>query len=327
MIVDSLISLFDIALDHDAFDQSPDVVGAGAAVEHFLYDADLLLELLVGIVVVGVYDAGGILQIPGAVKLKELPEVLVVVVGQRHASLVDRAAKDGVGQVVSRGLDVPVAVDEGVAVLGRIDGIQHDGQVAAGGVLHAGGHVDAAGHQAVLLVLHRAGADGDVGKEVHHIAEVFRIEHLVGGGQAGFLDGPDVHVAQGDDACQRIRLLLRVWLVHDALVAVSCGARLIRINARDDQDLVLDLLLHGNQAAHIVADGFLVVCGAGTDDGQKFIGFPGKYLSDFFIAFFFYLSHTGRHRVKLAGLLGRGQLLNKIKCHFFILLLADVCLP
>ena len=70
VIVDSLISLFDIALDHDAFDQSPDVVGAGAAVEHFLYDADLLLELLVGVIVVGVYDAGGILQIPGAVKLK-----------------------------------------------------------------------------------------------------------------------------------------------------------------------------------------------------------------------------------------------------------------
>ncbi len=61
MVVDSLTAFLNITFNHHAFYQTADVVGIGAAVEHFLYDTDLLLELLVGIVVVCVDDAGRIL--------------------------------------------------------------------------------------------------------------------------------------------------------------------------------------------------------------------------------------------------------------------------
>ena len=61
MVVDSLAAFLDITFNHHAFYQTADVVGIGAAVEHLLYDTDLLLELLVGIVVVCVDDAGRIL--------------------------------------------------------------------------------------------------------------------------------------------------------------------------------------------------------------------------------------------------------------------------
>ena len=46
MVVDSLAAFLNITFNHHAFYQTADVVGIGAAVEHFLYDTDLLLELL-----------------------------------------------------------------------------------------------------------------------------------------------------------------------------------------------------------------------------------------------------------------------------------------
>ena len=82
MIVDSLAAFLDIAFDHDAFYQTADVLGVGAAVQHFLDDTDLLFKLLVGIVVVCVYDAGRILQLSGVVEVQKMTQVLVVVIGQ-----------------------------------------------------------------------------------------------------------------------------------------------------------------------------------------------------------------------------------------------------
>ena len=66
-------------------------------------------------------------------------------------------------------------------------------------------------------------------------------------------------MTQCDDSCQRIRLLFRIRLVHDPLIALACGARLICINARNNKDLVLDLFLYRRKAADIVADSLLVV--------------------------------------------------------------------
>ena len=121
-----------------------------------------------------------------------------------------------------------------MAILRRMDGIQHNRKVSAGGVLHAYRNVDAAGYQTVLLVLHGAGADGDIGKKIFYIGKVLRVQHLVSCGHAGLLDGTDVHMAQGDDACQRVRLLLRIRLMHDTLVAVAGGTGLVGVDPGDD---------------------------------------------------------------------------------------------
>ena len=46
----------------------------------------------------------------------------------------------------------------------------------------------------VLLVLYRTGADGDIGKEVLYIGKIFRVQHLIGSGHAGFLDLSLIHI-------------------------------------------------------------------------------------------------------------------------------------
>ena len=168
----------------------------------------------------------------------------------------------------------------------------------------------------MLLVFHGAGSDGDVGQEILYIGQIFRVQHLISCGHAGLLDGADVHVTQGDDACQRVRLLLRVRLMHDALVTVAGGTGLVRVDTGDNQDLVLDLLLYRNQTAHIVADSLFIICGTGSDDGDKAVRFAGENFTDFFVSLFFYLCHMVGNRIHFTDFLGGGQLLLEIECHF-----------
>ena len=65
--------------------------------------------------------------------------------------LVDSTTQDGVGQRVALCLYFPAAVDELMTVLCCVYGVQHDGECAAGRILHADRYVDAAGNEAVLL--------------------------------------------------------------------------------------------------------------------------------------------------------------------------------
>src|SRR5699024_8259087 len=53
---DLLAAFYQIAFDHHTFYQLLDVFGYQAAVEHFLYDADLLLVLFAGVGMIGVND-------------------------------------------------------------------------------------------------------------------------------------------------------------------------------------------------------------------------------------------------------------------------------
>ena len=58
---DFLAAGFNVALNHKALYQMFDIAGVAAAVEHFLGYTNLFMVLLVGVGVVGVHDAGGIL--------------------------------------------------------------------------------------------------------------------------------------------------------------------------------------------------------------------------------------------------------------------------
>lgn len=69
------------------------------------------------------------------------------------------AAQDGVGEVVAVCLHFIAAVDESVRMLCGINGVQHNGEVTAGGVLHARRKIKAANRQTVLLILYAAGTD------------------------------------------------------------------------------------------------------------------------------------------------------------------------
>ena len=286
-----------------------------AAVHDLLGDADLLLELLAGVGVVGVDDAGGVHQIHPAVQLQQEVQVLIVVVGHIVSVLVHRAPQDGVGELVSCGLHLPAPVGEGVGVLGRVDGVQHDGHVAAGRVLHAGRHIETAGCEAVLLILHGAGPDGHIGEDVGDVPPVLGVEHLVRGGEPGLLDGPDVHLAHGNQPGQEVGLLLRVGLMDDALVALPGGPGLVGIDSGDQDQFVLHLVVQLGQPADIVAYRVLVVRGAGADDDEELPALSCDHISDFRIPSPLDFGEPLRERVLLSDLVRRGKMLYECKAH------------
>ena len=76
--------------------------------------------------------------------------------------------------------------------------------------------------------------------------------------------------------------------MDNALVAFACGAGLVGIDSRNQDQLILYLFVDTRQTVHIIADGVLVVGGAGPDDDKEFIAFSGKHITDFSIPRFLY---------------------------------------
>ena len=153
-----------------------------------------------------------------------------------------------------------------VGVLGGLDGVHHHRQVAAGGIFHAHGNVQAAGDEAVLLVLHRAGADGRVGKDVREVIVILRVQQLICAGKARLLQHLHVHFADGDEAVEQVRLAVGIRLVKHALVAVAGGTGLVGVDSRNQDQAVRYLVVDFCKTVDIIADRILVICRAGTDN-------------------------------------------------------------
>ena len=97
VFADLLAARFNVAFNHNTFHHIPDLWRMAAAVKNFFYNANLLLVLFAGIGVVGIYDAGWVLQIPLAVQLMEKDQVFVVIVGKALPMLVDSPTQNGMG--------------------------------------------------------------------------------------------------------------------------------------------------------------------------------------------------------------------------------------
>ena len=229
------------------------------AVQHLLRDAYLLQVLLPRIGVVSVHYHPGILQPRLGIEVVEQLQVLVMIVGMRIAARIHIAAQNRMGQRVALALHLPVAVDEGMRGLRRLQRVHHHREIAARGVLHAHGDVDAARGQPVLLVLDRTRPHGHVGEQVGEILVVLRVEHLVGAGESGLVESPDVQFPDGDEALEHVGRGARVRLVEHALVAGARGAGLVGVDAGHDDYLVGHLLLHPAQARDVVDHGVLPV--------------------------------------------------------------------
>ena len=202
-----------------------------------------------------------------------------------------------------------------MACLGSDNRIQHNRIVAAGRVLHSGRNIHAADRQSVLLILHGTGSDGYVGEDVLHIGPILRIEHLICRSQTTFRNRTKMHLSHGDQTLLQIRLLLRVRLVHHTLIALPCGTRLICIDSRNQDQLILDLLLDLREAGDIIADGIFIISRTGTDDDKKSVRVPCNDIFDLFITFLFTENIFGRHRISLHQFLRRDYFLNKFEAH------------
>ena len=168
--------------------------------ENLLGDTGLLVPVFAGIGMVGVNDDRRILEAAGLIKLTQKLQILIVIIGNGAPVLVGRAAQNGMGQGIAFAVNLPAGIDKGVGMLSGIDGVHHDRQVAAGGVLHAHGDVKTAGSEAVELVFHGTRTYGYIGEHVGQVVVVLRVEHLVGTGEAGLLHDLDVQLANGNQA-------------------------------------------------------------------------------------------------------------------------------
>ena len=95
LTADFLSAFNKIAFNHHTLDQTMDIRGERAAVEHFFNDADLFFELLVRVGMVGIHDGCRVLQIPLTVHFEELHNIFVVVaVSYTHLIIVDKEECD-----------------------------------------------------------------------------------------------------------------------------------------------------------------------------------------------------------------------------------------
>ena len=313
--VDCLIAVLDVALDHEALDHALELLVIAACRHDLLDDTRLFKGILAGVRMVGVDDTRGVLEHTRGVQAQQVRHILIMIVRQALAVLVHIAAQDRVRIRIAVGLHLPAAIDEGMTVLRRGDGVHHDRQIAAGGVLHADGDIQPRGHQTVLLVLDRSGADRDIAEDVIEIAVVLGIEHLIRAGEAGLLQGADMHGADRDDALEHIGLLFGIGLMEHAFVARARGTRLIGIDARDDEDLVLHLVLHLSQAADIIQHTVLSVGGAGADDQHDAVIPARKDILHLLLAIGDDLSELVVEGIHLLDLHRDGQLALKFHIH------------
>ena len=233
--------------------------------------------------------------------------------------LVCVAAQNGMRQRIALACAFPAAIDKRMAVLSCGDAIQHNGEVAAGGVFHANGDIQRAGCQAMVLVFHRTRAHGNVAQQIVQVLIVVAVQHFVGADESGFGDGAHVQIADGHNAFEHVGLGLGVGLVQHAFVAQARGARFVCVDARNEVDLVGHFFLKLCQAAQVIKHAVFAVGRARPNDKQQAVVVAGEDVGDFFAASCEYLVDQGRCGLQLFQLRGDGQFTSEVGIHMFLL--------
>lgn len=108
--------------------------------------------------------------------------------------------------------------------------------------------------------------------------------------------------------------------MQHALVADADRARLARIEARHDENLILDLFLHRNKAVHVIEDSLFIIRRARTNDEQEAVVLARHDVRDLFVALHLDLLDTIIYRKLFHELLRRRQLTDEFHLHFHSML-------
>ena len=174
----------------------------------------------------------------------------------------------------------------------------------------------------MLLVLDRASTHCHIRQQVNEVLVVAGVEHLVGSEHAGFLNHAQVHVANGLNACEQVVRRLGIGIVQQALVARALRARLIGVHARDDEELVLDLLGKIAQTRGVLKHRVLTVGRTRADDEHLARVLARKNTRDLGVERLFLLHQLGAERHLLADLHRNGEPALEIHGHDMHLLLS-----
>ena len=218
---------------------------------------------------VGIHNNCRILQLTFCVHINNDFQHLIMVVGEAVADGVNITAQNRMRQRIALSAYLPATEQKFLLMLRRRHTVEHNGQIAAGRILHANGNAYAAGNHTVELVLAGACADCGIAQQIGQIAENLRIENFLRTGQTGFFYHAHVHFADSDNTAQHILFTLGRRLVQHTLIAYADSTRLVGVQTRYDKNFVLHLFLQLGQTINIVQHSVLVIAGAGTDNQQK----------------------------------------------------------
>ena len=200
----------------------------------------------------------------------------------------------------------PASVDKRVRMLCRCDGIHHNGNIPCCRIFHTNRNVKTTGSQTVLLVFYRSCTNCNISEKVRKVAMVFRIQHFVCTGKAGFADGTDMKVADRDQTLQHIRFFCGVRLMEHTFVPIAGRSRLVGVNAGDDVNFIGYFVLYGSQARNIVDDTVVMIGRTRTDNQNESVVSALKNRFDFFIALCFDCCELICQRVLSLDVLGNG---------------------
>lgn len=256
---------------------------------------------------IGVDDDGGIFELSArfCVPFADLHDGLVVVIGDIVSVMVDSAAENDVRILIALRRNLIVVIHKDLRTLCGKHGIEGDGNASARRVFDSDRKLNAAGDKPMQLIFAGARADGDIGEQILYVGVIFGIEHLVCGGEPGFLDGADMEIADRKDALQNILAVFGIGLGEHAFIAYAFGARLVGVDARDKHELILYALAQPSEAADVFEHGRALMCGARPDDDKQFIAPARNDVLDEIVALCFDGGKGRRKRRFVADLLRR----------------------
>ena len=115
MIAGSLRAVLKVAFDHQTLDKALDRFVLIPAVNNILGDSDLFKILFSRVVVVCIHDNRRIGKSRFCVQLADSEQILVMIIGNALARIIQVSAKDRVGLGVALAYYLPAAVNKGMA--------------------------------------------------------------------------------------------------------------------------------------------------------------------------------------------------------------------
>ena len=191
--------------------------------------------------------------------------------------------------------------------------IEHYRKISTRRILHSCRKIKSARRHTMLLIFDRPCTYRNIRKYICDISPVIRIEHLICSSKSGYFHYMNLHMSHCDKTRLKIRLAFRIRLSCDSLISFACSPRLIRINPRDQDQSVLNLLIDLSKPFSIIAYRILIIRRARSNYQEKSVVLPCNNIFYGSIPFTFYFPEFVRDRKFCRDLFGCRKLLYKFK--------------
>ena len=108
---------------------------------------------------------------------------------------------------------------------------------------------------------------------------------------------------------------LGIRLMEHALITLTGGSGLVGVDPGNQNEFIGNLLIQSAESGDVFQNWFFMICRAGTDDQQEFIGFTFKDFADLSVPLSLYSYHSFAERELLFDFLGDGKLSLEIHIH------------